>query len=77
MKDYKEEYVKDKNEIISAIKVLLEYVEQNKSELKSLENISEVEKIKENFSRKEFEIVVTGESGVGKYTFIFSHPFFL
>ncbi|AYU54235.1 dynamin family protein [Staphylococcus debuckii] len=70
MKDYKEEYVKDKNEIISAIKVLLEYVEQNKSELKSLENISEVEKIKENFSRKEFEIVVTGESGVGKYTFI-------
>ncbi|GEP83623.1 GTP-binding protein YsxC [Staphylococcus piscifermentans] len=70
MKDYKAEYVKDKNEIINAIEVLLEYVQQNKSELKSLENISEVERIKEDFSRKEFEIVVTGESGVGKSTFI-------
>ena len=70
MKDYKEEYVKDKNEIINATEILLEYVQQNKSELKSLENISEVERIKEDFSRKEFEIVVTGESGVGKSTFI-------
>ena len=56
MKDYKEEYVKDKNEIISAIEILLEYVQQNKSELKSLENISEVERIKENFQEKNLKL---------------------
>ncbi len=70
LEEYKEKYIENKNEITSAIEVILEYIKQSKSDLKLGENISEIEKIKEAFSMKDFKIVVTGNNGVGKSTFI-------
>ncbi|WP_165380058.1 dynamin family protein [Staphylococcus condimenti] len=70
MNCYREKYVEDRSEIMGATEILLEYVKQNESGFKPLENISEIERIQENFSKKEFEIVVTGDSKVGKSTFI-------
>lgn len=67
---YREKYVEDRSEIMDANEILLEYVKQNETNFKPLENISEIERIRESFLRKEFEIVVTGDSKVGKSTFI-------
>lgn len=67
---YREKYVEDRSKIMDVTEILLEYVKQNETNFKLLKNISEIERIRESFLRKKFEIVTTGDSKVGKSTFI-------